>query len=352
MLFLIALFFAVFINFCNETDEDIDLSAGTEPIIKKVYKDLPDIKIGSHYPDLSEREACGQGNFRIKPFSYRFYTNMIYYDHPSIIFKGDITPEYSANNHDNKTFSNPKNNYNHYIHPKLISPLEELARLIKEYDPELRLRVTSAYRNWEVWYHYYNSLHHVGRAVDVTLYDIKDNLIPREAHSLLYNFSIKAGFDWVYFEDKYHFHLSIKPDNLNKPILYQYQTKWYGDIKVKGYEMAQSDQSAMVKRRIRLDEGIYSFRLMDGDTTYGYRGDSCVLGVSNLQGIHWKYVDQPIKIKVTSPGFYYFYFWPDQLRFKIKGDKPVEYLDSPAMTFLLESVKLEEGSWELSEESK
>lgn len=96
-----------------------------------------------------------------------------------------------------------RNKSDRLMTPRLRRSLVQLSKLVSQTWPKLELRVTEAWDDRRE--HGPGSVHYEGRAADITTSD-QD---PAKLGTLA-ALAVKAGFDWVYFENSSHVHVSVK----------------------------------------------------------------------------------------------------------------------------------------------
>ena len=146
------------------------------------------LSLGAKWPVPEEKDASGAIEGIIERGDGRF-ANFIKNENPDIVFKQE-----------------EKSDADRYMTQRLKKKLDLLASYVKKEWPTRRLRVTEAWD--EEGEHSANSLHYEGRAADITL-DNRD----RSKLGRLAQLAVFAEFDWVYYEDEAHIHVSVVKEN-------------------------------------------------------------------------------------------------------------------------------------------
>ena len=96
-----------------------------------------------------------------------------------------------------------RNESDRLMTPRLRRNLVQLSKLVSQTWPKLELRVTEAWDDRHE--HGRGSVHYEGRAADITTSD-QD---PAKLGALA-ALAVRAGFDWVFYENAAHVHVSVK----------------------------------------------------------------------------------------------------------------------------------------------
>ncbi len=142
------------------------------------------LRLGERVPDTGEIGAVGAISERVERGSVE-YSRLVRCDSPDIVFKDE-----------------EGTGADRMMTPRLRAKLRRLAPLVEREWPDLRLRVTEAWD--ELHEHGTNSIHYEGRAADITTSDVDSKRLGRLAR-----LAVEAGFDWVFYEDASHVHVSV-----------------------------------------------------------------------------------------------------------------------------------------------
>lgn len=144
------------------------------------------LQLGRQVPNVSEEDAIGAVTMRISRRRSEF-RRLMRNDSSDIVFKDE-----EATGADR------------LMTRRLSQRLARLAQLVeREWGKDIQLRVTDAWD--EQGEHGPESAHYEGRAADLTLSDLDATKLGRLGY-----LAVQAGFDWVYFEDRAHLHVSVR----------------------------------------------------------------------------------------------------------------------------------------------
>lgn len=144
----------------------------------------PDLALGDKVPPKSEVAACGEIRKKIKRADPEF-SNLVSNTNTEIVFKDE-----------------ERTGADRMMSARMKQKLDALATAVAIEWPGVLLRVTEAWdENNE---HAGSSLHYEGRAADLTT-------SPVDAAKLghLGRLAVNAGFDWVWYENATHIHVSV-----------------------------------------------------------------------------------------------------------------------------------------------
>lgn len=174
------LFFALGALGCDELAR-LDEADG-ESLVKRNRTQLA---VGERMPNDVEARVVGAADEPITRGSGAFKTLVACEDCP-FVFKDE-----------------ERNKSDRMMTPRLRRNLVQLSKLVNQAWPKLELRVTEAWDDRRE--HGAASIHYEGRAADITTSD-QD---PAKLGTLA-ALAVRAGFDWVFYEDATHVHVSVK----------------------------------------------------------------------------------------------------------------------------------------------
>ena len=150
-----------------------------------VKRNRTQLSIGERMPNDVEARVVGAADEPITRASGGFKTLVTCEDCP-FVFKDE-----------------ERNKSDRMMTPRLRRNLVQLSKLVSQTWPKLELRVTEAWDDRRE--HGAGSVHYEGRAADITTSD-QD---PAKLGTLA-ALAVRAGFDWVFYEDATHVHVSVK----------------------------------------------------------------------------------------------------------------------------------------------
>lgn len=145
------------------------------------------LKPGEHLPDASEADSSGPLQKRIRRDSPE-WKRLVRCQAHEVVFKDE-----------------ERSGADRMMTPRLERSLRVLGDKVEERWPGVQLRVTEAWD--EDNEHSAKSLHYEGRAADITTSDLD-----RTKYGTLAQLAASSGFDWVYFENASHVHVSVRAD--------------------------------------------------------------------------------------------------------------------------------------------
>lgn len=156
-----------------------------------------DIAIGQMLPNVSESKAAGLSKLskreaksvKTRPVVLVNFNKA--YGNNIVIFKNEESSVFARDDE--------------YMTASTASKLNVLAEKVKKSLPNSTIRVTEAFdKNGE---HANYSTHYDGRALDLTLVN-QEGALNNKNLSALAILAREAGFDWVFYEDSFHIHVS------------------------------------------------------------------------------------------------------------------------------------------------
>lgn len=150
-----------------------------------VKRNRTQLALGERIPNEPEAQVVGEADAPISRSSIAFRSLVECEDCP-FIFKDE-----------------ERNKSDRLMTPRLRRGLTQLSRLVSQTWPKLELRVTEAWDDRRE--HGVGSVHYEGRAADITTSDQDPAKLGKLAA-----LAVRAGLDWVYYEDASHVHVSVK----------------------------------------------------------------------------------------------------------------------------------------------
>ena len=150
-----------------------------------VKRNRTQLTVGERMPNDVEARIVGAADEPITRHSSGFKTLVTCEDCP-FVFKDE-----------------ERNRSDRMMTPRLRRNLVQLSKLVSQTWPKLELRVTEAWDDRRE--HGPGSVHYEGRAADITTSD-QD---PAKLGTLA-ALAVRAGFDWVFYENASHVHVSVK----------------------------------------------------------------------------------------------------------------------------------------------
>jgi hypothetical protein len=155
------------------------------PSLSKERQRADRLRPGQAVPGRPEAAVVGAIRDPITRSHPRF-GSLVRCEHPSIVYKDE-----------------EGTGADRLMSAKLRRKLHLLATKVELEWPDVRLRITEAWD--EDGEHGGRSIHYEGRAADMTTSDMDTGKLGRLA-----GLAIESGFDWVYFENSSHVHVSVR----------------------------------------------------------------------------------------------------------------------------------------------
>jgi Hedgehog amino-terminal signalling domain len=151
-----------------------------------VKRNRAQLAIGERMPNDVEARVVGAADAPIARGSGSFKTLVVCEDDCPFVFKDE-----------------ERNRSDRMMTPRLRRSLLQLSKLVSQTWPKVELRVTEAWDDRRE--HGAGSVHYEGRAADITTSDQDPAKLGKLAA-----LAVRAGFDWVYYENAAHVHVSVK----------------------------------------------------------------------------------------------------------------------------------------------